>query len=213
MTIDFGHIKTEWTQTNVPVIQERKVDGIEVLKNPKTEHYRKWKQWVLSNEFPWYMYKKQQPDSFHKTDQGSKFRFNHPKMNLNKMGHAQTFIHPLLGRPNDNEPFPQPLPSFPDGLQVVKEIFSHNNIRINCLYRMAVNMVPPDPNVETTFIHVDHGYPHLNMLVYLTDVGGETILENDYHDPKEDDIIIFEGYHTHNVPKKDNRVILVTTFF
>ena len=42
MTIDFGHIKTEWTQTNVPVIQERKVDGIEVLKNPKTEHYRKW---------------------------------------------------------------------------------------------------------------------------------------------------------------------------
>ena len=214
MSIDFGYVRSEWTgSSDVPVVQQRSVNGIERLMNPKTQHYLKWKEWVLSNKFTWNLYKKQQPDSFHKTDPDSKSRFYSPKMNLDKMGHAQTFIHPLLGRPNDDEPFPQPFPDFSDGLQVVKEIFSHNNIRINCLYRMAGNMVPPDPNVETTFIHVDHGYPHLNMLVYLTDVGGETICEDGYHDPKEDDIIIFEGYHTHNVPKKDNRVILVTTFF
>ena len=104
----FGHVRTEWTGSDpdIPVVQQRKVNGIEVLENPKTTHYLRWKKWVLSNTFPWHCYKKQQPDSFHKTDPDSKTRFYHPKMNVNKMGHAQTFIHPLLGRPNDDEPFP-----------------------------------------------------------------------------------------------------------
>ncbi len=73
-------------------------------------------------------------------------------------------------------------------------------------------MVYPDPDVDTTFIHVDHHCPHKNMLVYLTDAGGETIMENDFHDPEEDDAIIFEGYHTHNVPKTKARIVLVATF-
>ena len=182
------------------------------LDNPKTKLYYEFKNFVLSRSFPWYMYEQQQNDAFHASDPFAKTKFYHPSMNLEKMGHARTFIHGLLGRPTFNEPYSQPEKYFEHALEVCKEIFNHNRFRINSFLRMAVNMVFPDPNIDTTYIHVDHHHEHHNMLIYLTDAGGETIAESGYHDPKEDDVVIFDGYHTHNVPKTKPRVVLVATF-
>ena len=47
--------------------------------------------------------------------------------------------------------------------------------------------------------------------MYFTDVGGRTFCEKKEHDPQEDDIILFQGEHYMERPKKDRRVILVST--
>ena len=73
--------------------------------------------------------------------------------------------------------------------------------------------------------HVDHKFPHTNMLIYLTDAGGKTIVEDISkreestfslslaHDPKEDDVVTFGGqYHCHELPKEKPRLVIVTTY-
>jgi len=185
------------------------------LVNPKTQHYIAFKKYVMSSDMTWFRYTKQQEDNYHNYDIKSKSLFQHPKMNLNKMGDVETFISPFLGRPTSDEPYPHPqnsLEYIEGAVRTLKEILDYNKLEVNSFLRVAANMVYPDSKVDTTFIHVDHHCPHKNMLVYLTDSGGETIVENDYHDPKEDDAIIFEGYHTHNVPKTKARIVLVATF-
>jgi len=185
------------------------------LVNPKTDHYIAFKKYIMSSDMPWFRYTKQQEDNYHKKDIKAKTLFEHPRMNLDKMGDVSTFISPFLGRPIPSEPYPHPqnsLEYIEGAVRALKEILDFNKIEIESFLRVAANMVYPDPDVDTTFIHVDHHCQHKNMLVYLTDAGGETITENDFHDPKEDDAIIFKGYHTHNVPKTKARVVLVATF-
>ena len=61
--------------------------------------------------------------------------------------------------------------------------------------------------------HVDHDFPHKNLLIYLTDAGGKTIVGNESHDPKEDDIIMFPGLmHCIETSHTKDRVVLVVTF-
>tara|TARA_B100000945_G_scaffold170959_1_gene136972 strand:+ start:311 stop:880 length:570 start_codon:yes stop_codon:yes gene_type:complete len=183
------------------------------LVNPKTDHYYAFKQHVLSDKFAWYYHETQQPEEYHKgVDTSAKSRFVHPRMNMNRLGDVPMHTHGFLGKPGH-------LPKLMDvdyigaAWEVFKEIFYYNKIHVNMCIRIAANQVRPHHHVETTHIHVDHMFDHKNALIYLTDAGGETITENDYHDPKEDDAIIFEGYHTHNVPKSKTRVVLVATYF
>ena len=92
------------------------------------------------------------------------------------------------------------------------EIFECNDIQAGCIFRMCLNLVCPCSGVQLTVPHQDHIYPHKNILVYFTDAGGETYCESDVHDPREDDIIIFEGEHYHKLPEKDARIVFVATY-
>ena len=69
------------------------------------------------------------------------------------------------------------------------------------------------------FPHIDHSFPHKNLIIYLNDpAGGDTVLvdkdykEIDRHHPKEDDIISFEGIHYQKMPKEGRRIVLVVTY-
>ena len=46
----------------------------------------------------------------------------------------------------------------------------------------------------------------------MTSSGGETFVEGEKFDPKEDDVIVFEGRHYMKRPIKDKRIVLVATF-
>ena len=95
---------------------------------------------------------------------------------------------------------------------VVTEILESNDIILNCIYRININMVFPQAGKQQTPVHTDHPFPHHNMIVYFSN-GGKTIIENDEHDPKEDDVIIFPGVpHCHELPKDDMRIVLVATY-
>ena len=158
------------------------------LKNPRTSTYNEFKRIIRRNDFNWNYYPRSDKDAT-------------PSM----LGH--TFIK----RP---EQIKYPTVQC-DGAKfahdVVQEILNHNDIILDCIYRLNLNMVFPQAGNQQTPVHVDHPFPHDNIIIYFSNEG-KTILENDEHDPKEDDVIIFPGVpHCHELPKNDMRMVLVAT--
>ena len=101
----------------------------------------------------------------------------------------------------------------PSPYQIVLETLRYNDIELNCIFRMNINLAYPQEGIQTTPSHVDHNFPHNNLLIYFTNAGGRTIVEDAFHDPQEDDVISFEGKpHYMELPKKDFRIALVTTY-
>ena len=101
---------------------------------------------------------------------------------------------------------------------ILQDILKANRIKLNMIFRMHLNAVDPQPDgVRTGWPHTDHEYPHYNLLLYLTDAGGDTfIMQDDYkydnYTPNEDDCVIFEGVHFHETPKEKRRVVFVCTY-
>jgi hypothetical protein len=178
----------------------------EQLQTPDTLMFREVKRMLVGGDFPWYW-----TDFTVKNAEGSVYN------NDGFYGHI------LLARPRwDN--IPGPLFSSPQSqwlekiYPMVEEIVAANpDLNISCVHRINANLVHPGQDTMTP-PHLDHQFPHWNMLVYLTDAGGPTILTNESFDPidsyhpKEDDIVVFQGLHCMIPPKKDRRVVLVVTF-
>ena len=173
------------------------MSNIKQLKNPRTELYNEFKRIIKSYDFNWNYYPR--------TDERQT-----PAM----------LSHSFIGRPELEVKYPHTLS---DGVQfahdVCEEILNYNDITVNCYYRINLNMVFPQEGNQQTPLHVDHEFPHWNMLVYFSNEG-KTILEkdswntaNEEHDPEEDDVIIFPGVqHCHEVPNNDARTVLVATY-
>ena len=70
-----------------------------------------------------------------------------------------------------------------------------------------------DAGKGCTTAHTDHDFPHQNLIIYLTDAGGESIVKGSRPKPPlEDDIATFSGIHYHKMPKKKRRVVLIATY-
>ena len=158
------------------------------LKNPRTEIYNEFKDIIKRIDFNW--------NYIPRTDEAST-----PAM----------LSHAFIKRPNELR--------YPtvhcDGANfahdVVQEILYHNGITLNCIYRMNLNMVFPQADNQRTPVHVDHTFPHDNIIIYFSNEG-KTIVGNEEHDPKEDDVIMFPGLpHCQELPKNDMRLVLVAT--
>ena len=177
--------------------------AIQKLINPKTDNYLRFKQYILSNDMPWYYEDSTIPCKTKQFD-------------------PSFFSHIFLKRPGDKEDtpeakrYPTPVSKLLEPFEsVIEEIIKVNNIDIHCIYRMNANLTQPLRHAKTSPPHVDHrdGFEHKNMLIYLTDAGGDTIVGKDRHSPKEDDIIVFGGeIHLHNFPLEKRRVVLVMTY-
>ena len=176
--------------------------------NPKTSAYKTFKEHVLSIQFSWYHYKNISPDMFN--------------IGGDKYTNIDAYHHSFLARPGPPKPFPfvNTSPEEMDLVEhVLKEIFRSNHITLNCLYRISANCTLPIKEDKGAFPHIDHNFPHKNLIIYLTDpAGGDTVLvdkdykEIDRHHPKEDDIISFEGIHYQKMPKEGRRIVLVVTY-
>ena len=166
------------------------------LNNPRTSRYNEFKRIIRRDDFNWNYYPRSD-------------RQSNPAM----------LSHCFIKRPSEpwvNEETPVKYPTVQcDGANfahdVVQEILNHNDIRLDCIYRLNLNMVYPQAGNQRTPVHVDHSFPHDNIIIYFSNEG-KTILENDEHDPKEDDVIIFPGLpHCQELPKSDMRLVLVAT--
>lgn len=157
------------------------------IQNPLTDEYYQLKELVLGKEFPW----------FHEKNPRDDFYF---------------YSHVFLERPNPRSLFPAVRSEYVDLFHtVIQQIFEHNDIPIDIIYRMNANAV--DAGKGFTHAHTDHDFPHQNLIIYLTDAGGETIVKGCASEaPVEDDIVIFSGIHYHKMPKKKRRVVLVATY-
>lgn len=158
--------------------------------NPLTEEYRTMKSTVLSDSFSWYTHSTGCDD----------FQF---------------FCHVVVGRPERNN---MKLPTIQSDMaplcsEVVSQLCEANGKQIECIYRMAFNLVPVYKNSPlTSNNHVDHEFPHTNLVVHLTDAGGATIVEGSRLEAEEDEAVFFQGKHCMEFPTSKNRVVFVATF-
>ena len=168
------------------------------LKNPRTELYNQFKSEIKSEQFNWNYY----PRSDETATPGM-------------------LSHTLIQRPEPDIKYSQVISQGAKfAYDVLEEILNYNDIEHYCYYRINLNMVLPQEGIQQTPLHVDHWdydkqkeqFPHWNMLVYFSNEG-KTLLENEEHDPKEDDVIIFPGLsHCHEIPKNGARTVLVATY-
>ena len=172
------------------------------LENPKTDLYLDFKRQILSPQFEWTYGGTVNPE---KETPGDEY------------GACSMYAHQLLARPSYDRlfslPASQQLQRFNN---VMVEIFNYNHFKWNdfsVMLRASVNSVNPRVGkVKYCTPHEDHPYPHKNMLIYLTDAGGSTFCEGEEYAPEEDDIVIFQGKHWHELPKLKRRVVLVMTY-
>ena len=78
---------------------------------------------------------------------------------------------------------------------------------------MNANCSLPISGEQFSNPHVDHDFPHVNFLAYLSNTGGRTFVDGEEFNPSEDDAIIFTGKHYLELPKKDRRIVIVGTMF
>ena len=175
------------------------------LINPCSDNYKQLKNVLLSHVVPWYFFPKTTPKT----------------IDYDNYVNAPYYGHTLLERPkweNQEMLFPQQKSDLLNNFNtVLQEIITCNSLEFNCLLRVNANCVHPQQSVQTTIPHYDHQFPHTNLIMYLTDAGGETIVfdkENnkELFNPSEDDIVIFKGLHCMNTPKTKPRTILIATY-
>ena len=168
------------------------------LKNPKTETYNKLKELILSGDFPWY---RVENTAFECQEGHEDFPF---------------LSHKVLTRPFSKSLYSKQNSKHLDHFEhVFKEIAFHNEICPKVIYRINVNAVHPTEDNLPSPLHVDHDFPHNNMIIYLTDThGGSTIVEDKEYNGKEDDILVFDGSieHCAKPPSKNIRIVIVITF-
>jgi hypothetical protein len=160
--------------------------SINILKNYKTPQYTEFKELVLSDTFPW---------RYQDSDTGICF-----------------YSHGLLTRPEGK--YSEVISQYSEfGMSVVAEILQHNNIQYKFFLRSSLNCLHPDNDVQSGEPHVDHDFPHINVIIYFTNTGGKTYCEDEFHDPKEDDVILMTGKHWGERPKVGRRIISVNTLY
>jgi hypothetical protein len=172
---------------------------IKILNNPKTEKFKELKNLMLGSGFPW-----------HWVSQST--------CNLDTKGYDDFgyYSHIFLDRPDYTEnSFYSRVNSNKIDLvhTVLVEILKHNNITPQVFYRICANCTHPTETNRMSVPHVDHYFPHSNLILYLTDPnGGETVVEKEKFLSKEDDVIVLKGEHHHRPPIKDRRIVIVSTF-
>ena len=167
------------------------------LKNPLTNNYQELKRNILGTEFPWVW--TNQADG---VKEGSIYD-NFP-----------IYTHSFLYRPTAECRYPKETdPNCHIFHAVVVEIMKYNNINIDMIYRMCANCVHPTEKNIPGPEHVDHLFPHKNLIVYLNNFkGGATWCGGETYNGKEDDIITFEGRDKFYPPVDNRRVVLVATY-
>ena len=174
------------------------------LKNPLTDNYQELKKNILDSEFAWYWHKQ---------------LLNKDRRWFNNSDNTQNdnygiYSHSFLYRPTRDCLYPKETdPNCRLFHAVVVEIMQYNNIEIDMIYRMCANCVHPTEKNIPGPEHVDHLFPHKNLIVYLTNFkGGATCCGGETYNGKEDDIITFEGTHNFYPPVDNRRVVLVATY-
>jgi len=104
-------------------------------------------------------------------------------------------------------------------VDIVKSFCSKHKIEINKIFRMAVNVTFNNGFVDKCPIHTDHNYNHKQLILYLNDAVGDTVIcDNDnkpviVSQPKKYKAICFGKIpHYQYFPIFGVRCVLVVTF-
>jgi len=167
---------------------------INILKNPCTQVYQRFKSDIRSPNFSW---------NYFEGDEAT----------------PPYYSHTILARPGFDGMFMSTQQSeyLVHSNEVLKEIFDHNEIDVKAVLRINVNCTHYTGGTSSP-IHRDHDFPHHNLLIYLSSFqqGCTSVYSGDVrgvHSPSEDDIIEFRGLHNMEPPAPgDRRIVLVATY-
>ncbi|AGH56637.1 hypothetical protein CPUG_00145 [Cyanophage Syn10] len=196
------------------------MNDFEKLVNPFSPLYNELKSMVLNAEFPWFYNHSATPEDKDTGEYQDVPFYSHTFLARPKwLGMGSTYY------PYEQSIFMQKF--YP----LLEEVILANNLQVNSLLRFNANCVHPTKDRRLSIPHNDHPFPHKNILIYLTSVGGETVLVNEekpltntpqsanlnspnkIYYPQEDDIVMFEGLHCMRPPKDGRRIVLVATYF
>lgn len=170
---------------------------IKELKNPFTEEYYELKNNIFSDNFPWFL-----------------------EVTTNNEYGKFFFSHIIVKRPDKKIPVSKINSNYFDStINVLNQIVEHNDLNVNSFLRINVNLTVNHGGGISCSPHYDHDFEHKNLLIYLNESSGPTVVidsENknkEYFHPKKDVIITFEGEHYHYQPNVgEKRVVLVATY-
>ena len=180
-----------------------------VFKNPQYDSYKQLKEFVLSPYCKWTHIEESIPPNCEDTPgKDSEYK------------NTDFYAHSFLARPREDAvryPYVEDSEMIDLVSTALCDIMSYNGFCVRTFYRICANATHPFKKVYSTVPHQDHQYDHANAILYLTDAGGKTFVENgndsyEYHDPKEDDVFVFSGKHYNETPTDKRRVIIVATF-
>ncbi len=172
---------------------------IQILKNSRSEKYQLLKKNILGQYFPWYYYNQTTVEV----------------VDMDGHKNISQFAHTFISRPEEYGWSKHDSPMHQLAVDVVRYILFDNEIHPdqNFILRLAANCVFPCQGVQYSLPHIDHHFPHLNFITYLTNSGGSTFIEGIEHKPQEDQSILFSGEHYLQLPEKERRIVLVATIY
>ena len=131
--------------------------------------------------------------------------------------------HIILKRPEDRKDNETWNSNYSDiFVNLVKSFTDKHNIKVKELYRMAINLTC-NVGVKKGDIHLDHHYPHKQLIIYLSDIDDEkigTVILDDNEKTvlkkvkyKKFKGVCFDNKPHHMIfPKNDMRIVCVCTF-
>lgn len=148
------------------------------------------------------------------------FYFEQAAVNDNDNG--AHFVHHAIQRASNNAEEPGVVNSNEAKFfkSVLDSFCLKNNIKYKTIYRAALNITFSNNLLEKVAEHTDHDFFHRQLLVYLNDSDGDTVIL-DYEDnifksipPEKYKGIMFDSIkHYHFFPKKNRwRSVMVITF-
>ena len=166
------------------------------LKNPRFYSYQQMKELFTGPNLSWSY---SQDLQFEQPPEG------HQRMPF--MSHNILIRPEHIGYPTKASPY------FNMVCFALKEIHEFNDVKIKGLYRINANLTFPTAPLLPSIPHVDHDFPHENVLIYLNDTGGDTVVDGEHYSPHEDDVITFGGEkHYMYPPEKGGRIVIVATY-
>lgn len=127
--------------------------------------------------------------------------------------------HTLMKRNGQDEGIPNS-DFYPFARRLVEDLLKRNGVTVRKIYRMAINLTFSDPS-KFGDPHVDHEFPHNNLLIYINDFDdGYTYMvdkENNVLDKvkgKKDTFVIFDGCrHAQGFcSPQQSRYVIICTF-
>ena len=172
---------------------------IQLLQNSKSDNYSSLKKIILGDEFPWFYGENKTPN----------------RKSIKSHRDVPQYSHCFIARPEKYGFSKHDSGAYQLALTVLREILTENNIHTDSYFvlRLSTNCTYPSEGIQLSMPHVDHTFPHLNILTYLNSAGGSTFIEGEEHEPIEDQSILFSGEHYIQLPKKERRIVLIGTLF
>lgn len=151
------------------------------LKNPCTQDYDEFKNYINGTEMIW---------SYHEQIQfpGQTQELEPPH-----------YHHMIMKRPAEREAYSTIISNlFDPAYSIIEELLLVNDIKLNTIYGIHINSTSNSENKKSPW-HTDLSFPYKNLIVYMSRFeGGATCVK--YGPPGDEDEIRF-------VPKEDNAII------